>query len=149
MAKVLFVVVVQDKVPTQTLPRCPRHLSPEAGVPPFCRWLSLFPSSTRAKQLCSQTQILLVISGALRPQALSLSGFEFWELKARSRKAAGSIACMIRTGTTGYREMFITRVAKHNEVSHRPIWWELLSEIWESCSPCSLEFRAGSTAELW
>ena len=61
-----------------------------------------------------------MISGALRLQVLSLSGFEFWGLKARSRKAMGPIPCTVRTGTTRYVEMFITQVAKNNEGSHFP-----------------------------
>lgn len=32
----------------------------------------------------------------------------------------GSIPCTVRIGTTGYVEMFLTQVAKHNEVNCFP-----------------------------
>lgn len=52
--------------------------------------------------------------------APSFESPRFRGLKARSRKAMGSVPCMVRTGLAGYIEMFITQAAKHSEVSHFP-----------------------------
>ena len=95
-----------------------------------------------------------MISGAPELQFLSLSDFEFQWLKTRSRKTVGSNPCTVRTGTAGQVEIFITQVAKDNEVSHfhkasiGPPGGTCYLRTGSLITPCSLEYMAGSKSEL-